>query len=61
MTKKIFWLDGWEGKAKGGIFYRAFELNKFIKLCEKKEGKIVGIKFDDESNNMELIYEEQIK
>ena len=54
----IFWLDGFEGKAKGGIFFRSFDLNKFIQKVEKSDnnGKVVGLKF--EGNNIELIVEE---
>ena len=53
----IFWKDGWEGEAKGGIYFRAFDLNKFINNLEIKGESVVGIKFDD-SNNIELIIEE---
>jgi hypothetical protein len=52
----IFWKDGFEGICKGGIMFRAFELNKFIKNLEIKGESVVGIKFDD-SNNIELISE----
>lgn len=55
---KIFWKDTFDGeKAQGGIFYRAVDLNKFMKLVEANEngngGEIVGIRFDE--NNLELI------
>ena len=53
---KIFWKDEWEGEAKGGIMFRSFDLNKFIKNLEKKE-EVVGIKFD--GNNLELIVKKQ--
>jgi hypothetical protein len=54
----IFWKDTFDGeKAKGGIFYRAVELKKFMELVEANEngngGEIVGIRFDE--NNLELI------
>ncbi len=53
---KIFWKDEWEGEAKGGIMFRLFDLNKFIKKVEEKE-EVVGIKFD--GNNLELIVKKQ--
>lgn len=54
--KGIFWLENFEGKAKGGIYYRAFDLINFIQKVEETKGKVVGIKFDGDSN-IELIYE----
>jgi len=55
----VFWLDGFEGNARGGFFLRSFDLNKFIKKVEESEngGKVVGLKF--EGNNVELIVEEK--
>ena len=50
--KQIFWKDGFNGKAKGGLTFRSFDLNKFIKKIEEKQ-EVVGIKFED--NNLELI------
>ena len=50
--KEIFWKDGFEGKAKGGLMFRSFDLNKFIKKVEEND-EVVGIKFD--GNNLELI------
>tara|TARA_Y100000389_G_C17356248_1_gene461240 strand:- start:725 stop:901 length:177 start_codon:yes stop_codon:yes gene_type:complete len=51
---KVFWKDGFEGNAEGGLFFRSFDLNKFIKKVEVDNGQeVVGIKFED--NNLELI------
>jgi hypothetical protein len=50
--KEVFWKDGFEGKAKGGLMFRSFDLNKFIRKIEEKQ-EVVGIKFED--NNLELI------
>lgn len=51
---KVFWKDGFEGNAGGGLFFRSFDLNKFIKKVEVDNGQeVVGIKF--EGNNLELI------
>ena len=38
--------------------FRAFDLNKLIKLIEVKGDNVIGIKFDN-SNNIELIIEEK--
>ena len=54
----IFWKEGFEGNCKGGIMFRAFDLNKLIKLIEVKGDNVIGIKFDN-SNNIELIIEEK--
>jgi len=51
----VFWKDGFSGEAEGGMHFRSFDLNKFIKKVESAEenGEVVGIKF--EGNNLELI------
>lgn len=59
MTEDIFWLDKFEGTARGGLFIRN-ELFKFIKLCELKGMKIVGIRKPTEWN-MELMFTEEEK
>jgi len=53
--KEVFWKDGFNGECNGGMFFRSFDLNKFIKEVEASEngGEVVGIKF--EGNNLELI------
>ena len=53
---EIFWLDEFEGEAKGGLWFRAFDLNKFIQKVQTEDKKVVGMRF--EGNNMELIYTE---
>lgn len=35
-----FWLDKFEGKAAGGIFYRTFDLLQFIEKVEEKGAKL---------------------
>ena len=53
-SKKVFWLDEFKGdNARGGIYFRAFDLVKFIKLVEKEEGEVVGLCFED--NNVDII------
>ena len=51
--KKIFWLDDHSGPARGGYYFRAFDLIKFMKLVEKEEGEVVGLCFED--NNVDII------
>ena len=50
---QVFWKAEFNGKAKGGFFFRSFDLNKFIKKVEKDGTEVVGIKFED--NNLQLI------
>ena len=51
---QVFWKDGFDGEAKGGLHFRSFDLNQFIKKVEVDNGhEVVGIKFED--NNLELI------
>ena len=60
MKKKIFWSDEAhmhfyknKGQVRGGYYFRAFDLIKFMKLVEKEEGKVVGLEFED--NNVNVI------
>ena len=53
MNSEIFWKDGFNGKAKGGLHFRSFELNKFMTRVESDDEEIVGIRF--EGNNCEFI------
>jgi len=50
---QVFWKEGFEDNAQGGIFFRSFDLNKFIRKVEEDGNEVVGIKFDE--NNLELI------
>ena len=57
MKKKIFWLEEFkDGTARGGYYFRAFDLIKFMKLVEKEEGEVVGLCFED--NNVDVIIRE---
>lgn len=63
MTKNkegdTFWLDGWNGKGKGGVYTRC-NLNQCIKKMNEMNAHIVGIKLDmDNGWNLELIMEEE--
>ena len=55
MNKKIFWVDshGRNEGARGGYYFRAFDLIKFMELVEKEEGEVVGLCFED--NNVDII------
>ena len=37
MSDKIFWVDDFQGTAKGGYYFRAFDLVKFMKDVEEQE------------------------
>ena len=57
MKKKIFWKDNVEGEFRGGYYFRAFDLIKFMKLVEE-EGEIVGLEFED--NNVNVIIKDNL-
>lgn len=58
---EVFWKDGFTGNAKGGVFFRSFDLSKFLSKVESENEEVVGLKFT--GNNLELILnnEEPIK
>ena len=57
--KNVFWKEGYDGAAKGGIFFRSYNLNKFLTLLElEKNEEIVGIRFDE--NNIEILVKSDI-
>ena len=57
---KVFWKEDFtEGEAQGGIYFRSFDLNKFLERVEEGQdqhgnagGEVVGIRF---GNNLEVI------
>lgn len=53
IEEQVFWKDGFDGDAQGGLFFRSFELNKFLRNVEEERGEVVGFKFD--GNNVEVI------
>tara|TARA_R100001443_G_scaffold100073_1_gene107338 strand:- start:295 stop:504 length:210 start_codon:yes stop_codon:yes gene_type:complete len=66
MRKKVFWSDKAHiyyhkagVKFRDGIYFRSFDLNKFMKLVEKEEGEVVGLEFED--NNVNIIIKEHDK
>ena len=63
MKKKIFWTDEAHlhfhrnGKQlRGGLWFRAFDLVKFMKKVEEEAGEVVGLCF--EGNNVDVIIKE---
>lgn len=57
MSERVFWIDGATG-GTGGYYFRTHGLGAFIKTCEEKVGKVVGIAFDaDDDNICQLIVE----
>jgi hypothetical protein len=56
--KKIYWIEDWEGKAKGGLYFRC-DLFKWVQKAEESGMKVVGIAID-ESWDMELIVEAEV-
>ena len=63
MENKIFWLDGFEGQAKGGAYYRSKMAIDIEEFEEKFYVKVVGVGLekDYESNkaswNVNMIVE----
>jgi len=55
IEEEIFWLDKFNGEAKGGFFVRN-TLVDFFKKCEEQGLKVVGIKRPKDMN-LELILE----
>lgn len=56
MDKKLFYLKDWEGQAKGGYYFRAFDLIEFFKKLEDGGyGQVVALEF--EGHNVNVIVE----
>ena len=57
MKEYIYWRDDApkETTIQCGMYYRTMGTGKFIKDCEDKGYKMVGVKFD-ESNSCEFIF-----
>jgi|TARA_R100000027_G_scaffold50165_1_gene38873 hypothetical protein len=49
----VFSKSDFDGKAEGGIFFRSFELNKFLEKVEASDEEVVGLRF--EGNNVEIL------
>ena len=49
----VFAKSDFEGEAKGGIFFRSFDLSKFLEKIEASDEEVVGLRF--EGNNLEVL------
>lgn len=49
----VFSKADFEGKATGGLWFRSFDLNKFLEGLEADDKEVVGIRF--EGNNLEVL------
>tara|TARA_B100002019_G_C21131594_1_gene528545 strand:- start:114 stop:305 length:192 start_codon:yes stop_codon:yes gene_type:complete len=49
----VFSKTDFDGKAKGGIYFRSFDLNKFLEEVEASDEEVVGLRF--EGNNLEVL------
>ena len=54
---EVFWKDGFTGKAKGGVFFRSFDLNKFLIKIESEDQEFFCIRFD--CNNLEVVLNDE--
>ena len=60
MKEKIYWLDNFEGKAKGGFFYRSEIAVDLKRVKDEHNINVVGIKvFTDGDRTVEFITEEK--
>lgn len=59
--EKVFWKEDFVGKAKGGLMFRSFDLNKFLQKIENKSGEeVVGFEFDGNNLNVFINDNEKI-
>tara|TARA_B100002019_G_scaffold63141_1_gene54160 strand:+ start:13 stop:204 length:192 start_codon:yes stop_codon:yes gene_type:complete len=49
----VFSKTDFDGKAKGGIWFRSFDLSKFLEKVEASDEEVVGLRF--EGNNLEVL------
>src|SRR3990167_1645790 len=60
---RMYWLEG-KNDGNGGIFWRGFDLVEFIKKIESDArgfGKVVAIRFEKDSYNVEFVTENKPK
>lgn len=56
---KVFWKEGFEGKAKEGIMFRSFELKKLFNKIENNGEEVVGVMV--EGNNLNILINDNEK
>lgn len=49
----VFAKSDFDGKAKGGIYFRSFDLSQFLKKIEANDEEVVGLRF--EGNELEVL------
>ena len=49
----VFAKSDFDGKAKGGIYFRSFDLSKFLEKIEASDEEVVGLRF--EGNELEIL------
>ena len=49
----VFAKSDFDGKAKGGIYFRSFDLAQFLKKIEANDEEVVGLRF--EGNELEVL------
>ena len=58
--EKVFWKEGFEGKAKDGLMFRSFELKEFFNKIENEMGEeVVGVMV--EGNNLNVLINDNEK
>ena len=49
----VFAKSDFNGKARGGIYFRSFDLSKFLEKVEASDEEVVGLRF--EGNELEVL------
>ena len=57
--EKVFWKEGFEGKAKDGIMFRSFELKELFNNIENSGEEVVGVMV--EGNNLNILINDNEK
>jgi len=62
VKEKIFWsYDNQVTMAEGGYFYRVFGLRDLIDKIEKQGKEVIGIRLDENPNNIEILTKKVMK
>ena len=57
--EKVFWKEGFEGKAKDGMMFRSFELKELFNNIENSGEEVVGVMV--EGNNLNILINDNEK
>ena len=55
LYKTIFWIEAFEGEAKGGYYVRAFGLADFFEQLRQAGEIVVGIVVEQNEDNIEVL------